>query len=199
MTVSTEQIWTQLSGELRQFIGRRVGNDALADDLLQETFVRIHNGIGRLRDQDRMLPWVYRIARSTIADHFRRQAARAVDRAEAEASQNEAPDNYNAEVHRWLARMIGELPPTYRAAMELNERGDLTQQEIAAQLDLSVSGAKSRIQRGREMLKDMLLQCCHLDFDRFGNVVDYGRRNACGGCCGTGDGCDPGAGTEALP
>ena len=69
---STEAIWTHLSADLRRFIRRRVPDDHAADDLLQETFVRVHRNIGTLQEADRLAAWVYRIARNVIHDHHRK-------------------------------------------------------------------------------------------------------------------------------
>ncbi|MCI0462485.1 MAG: hypothetical protein L0Z62_36505 [Gemmataceae bacterium] len=69
---STEAIWTHLSSDLRRFIRRRVADDHVADDLLQETFVRVHRHVGTLQGADRLAAWVYRIARNVIHDHHSR-------------------------------------------------------------------------------------------------------------------------------
>jgi len=73
----------------------------------------------------------------------------------------------------WLDEMIRSLPAGYRDAVQLAEIEGLSQQEVADRLGLSLSGAKSRIQRGREMLKDALDRCCHFEFDSRGNMMDY--------------------------
>src|SRR4029079_15942620 len=69
---TTEAIWTRLSSDLRRFIRRRVADDHVADDLLQDTFVRVHRGIGTLQEADRLAAWVYRIARNVVHDHHRK-------------------------------------------------------------------------------------------------------------------------------
>ena len=68
--------------------------------------------------------------------------------------------------------MIDEIPPPYREAVQWYEIDGLPQQEIAARTGLSLSGAKSRIQRGRAMLKETLDRCCLLEFDRRGNLMN---------------------------
>jgi RNA polymerase sigma-70 factor (ECF subfamily) len=73
----------------------------------------------------------------------------------------------------------------YRQAVQLSEIEGLPQQEVADRLGLSLSGAKSRIQRGRLMLKDELERCCRFEFDRRGNVMDYEprpERTVCRNC-----------------
>ncbi len=186
MRVSTEQVWERFNDELKAFIERRIGDTDLASDLLQETFVRIHQGLGSLKDDDRVLAWVYRVARNTIADHFRKTARKeTIEAADVLAKEPEF-DNYNEDVGRWLLGMLPSIPERYRAAVELAEVEGLTQQDVGQRLGLSLSGAKSRVQRGREMMRNMLLDCCHLEFDRRGNVVDYERRGGCSGCCSDG-------------
>src|SRR5215208_2640351 len=75
---STEAVWSHLSSDLWRFIRRRVADDHAADDLLQETFVRVHRGMGTLAETERVAAWVYRIARNVLIDHRRRAASSAV-------------------------------------------------------------------------------------------------------------------------
>lgn len=171
---STEAIWTHLSSDLWRFIRRRVSDDHAADDLLQETFVRVHRNIETLQDADRLAAWVYQIARNVVHDHHRKATNPAVALADADPA-----DEYDDRLSRlrcrgagWLDEMIQSLPDGYREAVQLSEIEGLPQQEIANRLGLSLSGAKSRIQRGRAMLKQALGRCCFFHFDRRGNLID---------------------------
>jgi len=87
-----------------------------------------------------------------------------------------------------IKAMVDSLPADYRQALILTEYEGLTQRELAERLGLSFSGAKSRVQRAREKLKIMLLDCCHFEFDRLGKVIDYQPKCACcaNGDCGSG-------------
>ena len=190
MGVSTEQAWQAMSRQLRAFFRRRVTDDQLAEDLLQETFARVHNGLASLQEQERLAAWVYRIAQNTLRDYFRKgfvsKEVLAPDGVVADAIPEEsaAEENYNEEIATGLRCVVKQLPPRYREAIELAELQELTQSEVGARLGLSLSGAKSRVQRGRDKLKDLLLECCHFELDRHGNVVDYQPRQTCSGCCG---------------
>ena len=68
---------------------------------------------------------------------------------------------------------------TYSEALLLTDYEGLSQRELATRLGLSFSSAKSRVQRAREMLRQLLLDCCHFEFDRLGRVVDYQPRCDC--------------------
>jgi RNA polymerase sigma-70 factor (ECF subfamily) len=84
-----------------------------------------------------------------------------------------------------MEELIGQLPETYREAVRLSEIEGLSQQAVAERLELSLSGGKSRIQRGRAMLREVLDQCCHFEFDRRGNLVEVDpkpNRQGCKGC-----------------
>ena len=190
MSVSTEHAWQVLSRQLRAFFRRRVGDDdQLAEDLLQETFVRVHNGLASLREQERLAAWVYRVAQNTLRDYFRTGSVSkevlVPDGVVADAIPEEsaAEENYNEEIATGLGCIVQQLPPRYREAIELAELQGLTQSEVGVRLGLSLSGAKSRVQRGRAKLKDLLLECCHFELDRHGNVIDYRPQHACSDCC----------------
>ena len=190
-TISTEHIWELLSAKLRSFLLQRVSDSQVAEDLLQETFLRIHKSLDNIEDEQRMTAWVFQIARNLVIDHYRskdrEQATTMPDDVQATTDEE---DNLNELVIGWLPTMIAQLPDTYREAVELYELKEMPQQQIAEQLNISLSGAKSRVQRGRAKLKSLLFECCSFDRDSHGNVIDYAK-NSPGACEECDDGCDP--------
>ncbi len=181
MAAATEAIWSRFNGQLKQFILRRVSDRSLADDILQDVFVKIHSRIDTLKDDARIHGWVYRIARNAIVDHYRKRKIEFTtpdDLPEpAESGENQA----RGKLASGLRDMVAELPEPYREALTLTEFRGFTRKELAGRLGLSVPGAKARVRRGRRMLRDMLLDCCHFEFDRFHTVIDYYPR--CCPCC----------------
>jgi RNA polymerase sigma-70 factor (ECF subfamily) len=185
MGYTTLNVWEEFSARLRAFILKRVADPADADDILQEVFVKIHTHIDTLRDEDRLAPWLYQIARNTIVDHYRARRQSVVI-PETLAVEDEPPESDVAsQLAKGLRPMIALLPDKYRQALLLTEFGDLTQREMAERLGLSLSGAKSRVQRGRLLLRQDLLDCCHFEFDRRGHVIDYVPRPDCCAQCET--------------
>ena len=183
--LSTERLWELLSSRLRSFLQGRVADPQVAEDLLQETFLRIHTGLDALVDDQRLEAWVFRIARNLLIDRQRARGSTPEDELDVEVpSTLEAQENLNELVGGWLPEMIGQLPEPYGEAVRLYELEGLSQQAIAKRLGLSLSGAKSRIQRGRDKLKQALLDCCTLERDRRGNVIDYrpNRPEPCDDC-----------------
>jgi RNA polymerase sigma-70 factor, ECF subfamily len=180
-----ENVWAEFSDTLKRFILQRVGNEQAAEDILQDVFMKIHAGIAGLSDERRLQGWVYQITRNAIVDFYRKPQP-AQDLREDLVAIN--GDDDDSDVERKLARslrgMVEQLPEEYRQAMILTAFEGLTQKEVADRLGLSLSGAKSRVQRGREKLRDLLLDCCHLEFDRRGRVIDYHPRVDCCERCG---------------
>lgn len=185
---STATIWAHLSTELRQFIRRRVSDDHAADDLLQETFLRIHRNLGTLQDSDRLAAWVYQIARNVVRDYHRQSAKGTVVRADEPVDEgNDVLSQPVCQGAGWLNEMVQSLPEGYRQAVQLAEINGLTQQAVADQLGITLSGAKSRVQRGRALLREVLGQCCSFQFDHAGRLIDCDPRSdrkVCGNCGG---------------
>ena len=184
MDAGLEAIWESFHERLRLFILNRVGDENVADDILQDVFLRIHTRMFTLRDNDRLDAWVYQIARNAIVDYYRRpDKPVALDEMlpapEPESTEPDAAD----EIASSLREMTASLPEPYREALSLTEFEGLSQQQLADHLGISLSGAKSRVQRARQKIKDALLTCCHFEFDRYGRVVDYWEH--C--CCCTGE------------
>lgn len=179
----TVQVWNEFSNALRSFIRRRVSDEHAADDLLQEVFIRIHHRLESLNSNDRLASWIFQIARNVVTDFYRKNVREtAADSFEPESC-DELSTNLNEQVGQWLVDRIDELPESYREILTMTEVEGIKQAEVARRIGLSNSGAKSRVQRGRKMLKQKLLDCCHFEFDRRGNVIDYTSNTMCATCC----------------
>jgi RNA polymerase sigma-70 factor, ECF subfamily len=185
---ATYQIWVELKANLHRFILRRARNEADADDILQDVFFKIHLNIGRLRDTTKLHAWVYQITRNAITDYYRARRSdlspedepNALELAQEEPSE---ADNEREEIIACLRPMVERLPGDYQKALVMSDIQGITQAKVADELRLSLSGAKSRVQRARGRVKDMLLDCCHFEFDRLGRAVRMDERN-CGTTCG---------------
>jgi RNA polymerase sigma-70 factor, ECF subfamily len=197
MVNETQVIWTEFGERLRVFIARRVGSEADADDVLQEVFLRIHRYRGTIERDDRLVPWLFQVTRNAITDFYRAPERRRelpagvagdleFDGSNAFAAPDE-PDGPTSQTWMELAvclrPMIDQLPSDYRDAVALVDLGGVPQREAAERAGLSVSGMKSRVQRGRQALKGILDDCCRLELDAGGRVTDYQPRDAaCGPC-----------------
>lgn len=179
-----EQIWSHFHMQLKTFISRRVHRPNDADDILQNVYVKILNQLPNLRDEQKLHAWIYQIARNTLIDYYRKE--KPIEELPEEIIFHQEPEtNLNQELIKCLKSFVNQLPDKYRTAIQLTEYAGYSQKQLSEQLGISLSGAKSRVQRGRQKLKELIIACCHLELDRFGNVLDYkpNRPVAQSSCC----------------
>jgi RNA polymerase sigma-70 factor (ECF subfamily) len=169
--------WNEIESRLRPYVARRVASAADADDVLQEIFVRMHRGLTALRDGERFGAWVYRVAESVLADTGRARARdRLIPVAEvperADNDRTADADNLEADLGQCVTLFVARLPSPYREAITLTELEGLTQKDAAEMLGVTLSAMKSRIQRGREKIRDMFEECCRISLDARGRVIE---------------------------
>src|SRR5215472_19249225 len=182
MVTMTEQAWEAFHEPLHQFIRRRVSDEATAEDLLQEAFLKIHQHGSSLKDARHLESWIYQITRHLIIDSYRsrHQSMASLDAVETLDLPEELPDDdIVSELLPCVRAMVLALPDQDQQALILTEYQGLTQKELGERLGLSFSGAKSRVQRAREKLKQELLACCHFELDRRGHILNYQPRCDC--------------------
>jgi RNA polymerase sigma-70 factor (ECF subfamily) len=194
MALTTEHIWEDFHAPLYSFIRKRVPDEIAAEDLLQEIFLKIHMHIEALQDTRKLESWIYQIARNTIIDFYRgARPTVSLDGPEILDLPADLPDDdIISELFPAVQVMVLSLPEQDRQALVLTEYQGLTQKEFGERVGLSFSGAKSRVQRAREKLKQQLLACCHFELDSRGHVINYQPRCQ---CCSSGT-CSPGKTTE---
>jgi RNA polymerase sigma-70 factor, ECF subfamily len=197
MTTKTEELWQLVHDGLRAFIAKRVNDQAYVDDILQEVFVRVHRQAGSVNDPGRLISWIYQVTRNAIIDYYRNPGrqreipaglgADIEESHDAAASGGSTAGNdageLRAELAGCLRPMIERLSQDYRDAITFVELDGLTQQAAAKRMGISLSGMKSRVQRGRKQLKELLDECCLIELDRRGGVREFEVRDTgCGPC-----------------
>jgi RNA polymerase sigma-70 factor, ECF subfamily len=192
VSLSTESVWADLHANIRGFVARRVRQQADVDDVVQRVFLQVHRALPTLRETDKLHAWIYQTARRAIADfyrtpsHNRELAAGSAQDFDTERIASDVPesdDTASRELVACLGPLMRSLTAAERDALQMVEFDGLTQVEAAAQLGLSVSGMKSRVQRARSHLRSALLDCCRIALDRRGGVISYeGKSGKCDSC-----------------
>ncbi|MBX3270742.1 MAG: sigma-70 family RNA polymerase sigma factor [Sandaracinaceae bacterium] len=171
--------WAELRATLEPFVARRVPAEDV-DDVVQDVFLRLSRGLPSLRDEERFGPWVYRVARSAVADHLRARARAPFSSLEDEEPAATPDEPALTEGERLLAPLVGvfvaALPSPYREALTLTELEGMSQRDAADRVGITVSGMKSRVQRGRERLRASFEACCAIERDARGRVVEISPR-----------------------
>jgi len=184
----TEQMWREVITQLRAFVGRRIADPGRAEDLVSEILMRIHQNLDSVDDRERLTHWVSRVARNAVIDEYRR-AGRVREQLEAAVEDGavDEPDDAESvldELALCLRPLLDGLSPEQRRAVQLVDLDGLDQAEAARREEVSLSGMKSRVQRGRRRLVEVLGQCCALTLDARGVPMDYEPPRGSGCNCG---------------
>jgi RNA polymerase sigma-70 factor, ECF subfamily len=176
-----ESTWREHRDRLYRFVLGRVNDPATAEDIVHDVLVRAYRNRDTLRKSGRFESWLYQITRNAIIDYYRGRKPTSPLPENLPELESEQRALVQAELASCLVPFIRSLPGHYRDAVELSEIRGLTQRETAERLGISLSGAKSRVQRARRMLADMLLECCRVEFDSTGAAMSYEGRSCEGG------------------
>jgi RNA polymerase sigma-70 factor (ECF subfamily) len=176
--------WTETLARLQAFVAARVSDPELAADITQDVIVR-SIASGALERVDNPVAWLYRSARNAVIDHYRtRRHHAALEGLEGwpEPDVDDAPNDATRELSRCLQPMLDQLSPAARDALVRVDVDGQTQLRAARAAGVSLSGMKSRVQRARRDLKQLLEQCCAVDIDRRGGIASYEPNGRTCGC-----------------
>ena len=156
-----------------RYLERRVGDRALAEDILQDAFVKVLNRPDQAPSDEGVVPWFYRTLRNAAIDQFRRRgaAARAAEGFARELETHaEAAPEIEAEICACVSRLASTLKPEYAEALTAIDVGGESVKSFAERRGVSANNAGVRVFRAREALKKRLLESC-------GTCADHGCRN----------------------
>ncbi len=172
----SSEVAEQYRSAIHRYILRLVGDPERAEDLTQETFLRVHQHLGGLKDAAALEAWLYRIATNVCYDRFRQRDHREPalplsslgDEEDSVASDEEAlrPEQLleQSEMSDCVLRFLARLPESQREVLLLHDLQGFTGPEIADRLGLTLHNVKIRLHRARIRLKAALSAGC--DFSR---------------------------------
>jgi len=180
-----QAIAEQFRAEIFAYIKSKVSGPATAEDLTQETFVKVGRALAKGATPEHFRGWLYQIARNAIID-FLVESRRFVPLEDStlnrETSNSEAPDPDDGEFRKnlfsYTLNVIDTFPLEDREALVLTEIDGLSREELAAQLKISLTAAKSRVHRARAKLRKAIEKCCRLVTDPYGRVIDWQNRRS---------------------
>lgn len=175
MSHDAASIWEACSGKVRGYLRHHLRSAADVDDVLQEVFVRVHRHARQLDGETHLSGWLFAVARSALVDFQRRQrrpipAAEAIEEVIEEDVEEDLGEHSG--IAAGLRGLVASLPEGYASAVTLVDLDGLSLKDAAERLGLSLSGAKSRVQRGRRLVREALLRCCHFVVDRYGTILE---------------------------
>lgn len=172
-------VFQQYEQELLGFIKKRLKDTHQSKEVLNEVFMKIYRHCEKLPKVKNNRAWLYQITRNALNDYFR-ESQRSVSLNESTIEAMHQPEQ---ELYPLLApllpAMIRMLPSKYAVPLQMSDIEEIPQQEIANRLGLSLSGAKSRIQRGREKLRSLFFECLYLELDHKGVPMSFAVKEHC--------------------
>ena len=139
---------------------------------MQEVFIKAHTQKHKLKSENSIGAWLYRIAHNTIMDYFRQHKSWEELTDTLEAPVEDDAELKHQELAQCLKPLMKELPEKYSVPLQMAELEGMSQKQVAETLGLSLSGAKSRIQRGRRQLEERFTDCCDIEVGA-GGVTDF--------------------------
>lgn len=192
-TINIENLWTNIHGKLTGYISKHIKSRDDVNDIIQDTFIKVKTNIDSLQYAAKFESWIFQIARNTMNDFFRKQKKSFKNEDNMEEVSIElnsfADEDTKVKIQtqyfsEYAGSIVSELPEKYRDAVHLADIEGLSMKDVAEELNISISAVKSRILRGRKMIKEIILKCCDVNTDKYGNIVDYKQRD-----CSTKDSC----------
>lgn len=169
-------VFLAYEAQLKGFVQKRILDKDEANDILQQLYLKVYKHCEQLPEVKNMKAWLYQITRNAVYDFFREHSRyQSITELEVE----DLPEDTRHNVEALVEPLISLLPQEYAEALRLSELEGVSQKEIAERLGISYSGAKSRVQRGREKLKALFIECCHLEFSHDGSIVSASIKHTC--------------------
>ncbi|MAQ76776.1 MULTISPECIES: sigma-70 family RNA polymerase sigma factor [Bacteroidota] len=158
---------------LKAYIIKKTNDINLAEDIVQEVMLKLVESHKKNIEVNNIKAWLFQVTRNTIADYYKDY----YNKNKIEFNFNEdwkehsiSSENISTILESdFIIPMIGLLPEKYAKPLHLSDIENIPQKEIALQLNLGLSATKMRIQRGREKLKSLFIECCDIQYDKSGN------------------------------
>ncbi|REH54875.1 RNA polymerase sigma (SigZ) subunit [Tenacibaculum gallaicum] len=166
-------LWDDLHQELYRFILSRVKNEEDSKDILQEVFIKALTKIDTLKDTSKLTSWVYQICRNVVLDYFRKKQTSKEGHTDIEFPEEAKEDNTYTKLSTCINGKISNLSEKYKEAILLTSFKDYSQLQLAQDKNISYSGAKSRVQRAKNLLKEDILDCPNVITDDNGKIIDF--------------------------
>jgi RNA polymerase sigma-70 factor (ECF subfamily) len=184
--MEVSSIYSTFHSALLGFIRSKIRSKEDAEDILQNVFIKISGSIESLYDEKKVTSWIYSITRNAIIDYYRSNKAKrndSLDEALTESLPEEDTDDNTKGLDGCIGSMIAQLPDEYKTIILESELNGVSQKELAAKYDMAYPTVRSRVQRGRERLKQLFNNCCQIEADKHGNILDVERKSGCGDSC----------------
>ena len=172
--METYKIWDSFNDELYFFILKKVKNKEIANDIFQNTFLKIHKNVSMLKDEEKVKAWIFQISRNEIVNYFNKEAVYVTE----SNVDKEIPSQKYQRIC-CFDKFINELPEMYRKVIELIYIHGLKQKDVSKKLEISLENVKARVKRAKDILKKNFNECCKYELDKNGKLIGESNCTIC--------------------
>lgn len=169
-------LWLEYNNGLKYYILKKVKNEEMANDLSHEVLMKVYNSCCSNIEIKNVKSWLFQIAHNTTIDYLKKQS-KFIDKIPENYEQEDANVFMGAE--GIIEPLLKLLPEKYAVPLELSDIKAMKQKEVAQRLNLSLTAAKSRIQRARALFKEKIIECSNLQKDEKGNFISFEIKTEC--------------------
>lgn len=164
---------------LKAYILKKTANEEIAKDIVQEVMLKLVESHKKNIEVNNIKAWLFQVTRNTIADYYNKNKIEF--NFDEEWKENSISSDTDSSILEsdFIIPMIGLLPEKYAKPLHLSDIENIPQKDIALQLNLGLSATKMRIQRGREKLKSLFIECCDIQYDKSGNFSSCTIKSHC--------------------
>ena len=168
-------LWLEYKNGLKYYIFKKVKNEEIANDLSHEVLMKVYNSCCSHIEIKNVRSWMFQIAHNTTIDYLKKQQ-KLTDHIPESYDDDQTVFQDAGEIIRPLMQL---LPEKYATPLQLSDIEELKQKEVAQKLNLSLTATKSRVQRARNLLKEKIIECTHLEKDDKGNLISIEVKSDC--------------------
>ena len=179
-------LYTAFHRSLFAYVRSKIRSKEDAEDILQNVFTRISANVDSLSEKEKIQNWLFTITRNAVIDYYRVNAKKKnveLDESISRYLMEEENTDSTQGLDNCVSTMIALLPEDYKHIVEDAEIHGISQKELAKKYNMAYTSMRSRVQRGRERLKQLFYNCCHIKTDRHGNVLQAQARPDCESSC----------------
>lgn len=165
-------VWAKYHLDIKAFLHSLVSNPADVDDLVQDVSLKAYSNFSKLRDPERAKAWLFQIAHHAIIDHYRTHT-KARDVSVLDLWYGGEPEQPDQGFEPCVKTLVNALPKDTKDLLRAIDGQGQSQKAYAQAQGIAYSTLKSRVKKGRELLRKSVEDCCHLAFDGYGNVIDF--------------------------
>jgi RNA polymerase sigma-70 factor (ECF subfamily) len=180
------EVYTEFHQSLLTYVRSKIRSKEDAEDILQNVFTKISAKAESLSEKDKIQNWLFTVTKNAVIDYYRVRSTKKnfqLDDALAEQLFEEETTDTTKGLENCVSIMVNLLPEEYRDIIEDAELHGMKQKDLAVKYSMPYPSMRSRVQRGRERLKQLFYNCCVTKTDRPGNTSQAHSRPSCEGPC----------------